>query len=97
MHAAAGSGAAARGRGAWVAPPCAERRLPRARRSIVIVVAATPHGAPPSSSSSPAEVLGVASGASKHVARRAYRTLVLKYHPDRNTTADVRFVFAPSL
>ena len=41
-----------------------------------------------SNSSNPYEILGVKENASETEIKKAYRTLSLKYHPDRNSDGD---------
>ena len=72
------------------APPLRARRSGRARAAVCAAGGRPPAPTPNFASTAPSDVLGVARGAAKDDARRAYRALALKYHPDRNSAKDVR-------
>lgn len=82
-------------RGGAARPPPLASRSPAARpppRRLpggALRAAARPEGAD-LRSSSPAAVLGVRSGTSKGEAKKAFRELALRYHPDRNKDKEAR-------
>ena len=61
-----------------------------ARRVSQTCVAAARPGGADLRSSSPAAVLGVLNGASRTEAKKAFRELALRYHPDRNKAPEAR-------